>query len=347
MFFARESITNRFSRGWWRCQQWLTMQCAGSVLLAMMIIVAGESNPASWPLPQAGSMVSAWVDSGEAASGLSFSLLGANENHGPYADFELSSQKSVNLDMVTLLQETKFPELPFIAELPLSSAPHLSEGLLGLEGEARKKEFIGAILPTVMVAVNEVSQERQQLLAILAELGGQPEEYTFSEDQLAWQLQLGVDKTQFILSLVRKYRTTSASDLVAMVNVLPPSMILAQGALESGWGGSRYALEANNLFGMYYSHRVSQLNDSDGYSTLRIKEYDSILESVRAYVLNINRLPAYRELRQIRSLTLDPMQIVEGLTRYSERKEYYVNDVKNIININNLQEYDALIPAAG
>ncbi len=347
MLLGRDSVSNRFLNGWWRWQQWLALPCSGPLLLAMMVTVVGDSYPLSCSLPHGGVFAAAVDGKEQVAPEATCSPLKQKENSGPYVDFELTPPLTDNREMVTLLQETKFPELSFVADVPLSSARHLPQGIGGLEGEARKKEFIGALLPTVMVAVNEVSQERQQLLAILAELGGQAAEDTFSEEQLAWQLQLGADKTRFVLSLVRKYGTASAKELVAMINVLPPSLILAQGALESGWGGSKYAVEANNLFGMYTSGRASQLNATDGLSAPRIREYDSILESVRAYVLNINRLPAYQELRRIRSHTLDPMQIAEGLTRYSERKEFYINDVKQIITLNKLQDYDALIPAAG
>jgi Bax protein len=348
MLFGRHTVPNCFRNGWWRWQQCLAGQgYVPALLLVMMIVVGGDASQVRRFIHQIADLDLTMVGKGQAEQSIAITPPEQTDKRDYHAGDELFPPVAVNLEMVTVLQETKFSELGFIADLPLSSAPHLPEGLGGLEGDARKKEFIGALLPTVMVAVNEVSQERRQLLAILTELGGRVDEYTFSEDQVAWQQQLGSDKSQFVFTLVRKYRTASAAELVAMVNVLPPSLILAQGAIESAWGGSRYALEANNLFGMYSSGGGSQLNTTDGLSAPRIKGYGTILESVRAYVLNINRLPAYRELRRIRSQTLDPMLIAEGLTCYSERKAYYIKDVKHIITLNKLQDYDALIPSAG
>ncbi|HKJ91279.1 MAG TPA: glucosaminidase domain-containing protein, partial [Oceanipulchritudo sp.] len=40
-------------------------------------------------------------------------------------------------------------------------------------------------------------------------------------------------------------------DLRRRVDVIPPSLALAQAALESGWGTSRFAREGNNLFGIW------------------------------------------------------------------------------------------------
>lgn len=232
--------------------------------------------------------------------------------------------------------------------LALSANFRLPDNIDGLEGEDRKKLFIGVVLPTIMVVLDEVGQERQQLLAIINELGDGSADVTFAEDKLDWQQVIGEEKSRFIIGLTRKYRTLSAKELLAMVNVLPPSLVIAQGALESSWGASRSATEGNNLFGMYMTVEHGGKNDTGGSGKgTRIMAYASILDSVRAYVLNINRLPAYRELRRIRCQTLDPMRIAEGLAEYSERKEYYIADVKNIIVGNKLQDLDALIQVAG
>jgi len=40
-------------------------------------------------------------------------------------------------------------------------------------------------------------------------------------------------------------------ELILHVDTLPPSLVLAQGAEESGWGTSRFAIEGNALFGMW------------------------------------------------------------------------------------------------
>jgi len=227
--------------------------------------------------------------------------------------------------------------------LSLSVPSRLPEKLGNLDIEDRKKLFIDLLLPTVMVALDEVKQERQQLLTIIAELGGLSPDLSFDENIPGWQQQIGADNSKFILGLTRKYRTENADELVAMVNVLPPSLIIAQGAIESAWGASRHANKVNNLFGMYSNVDSGHTSSRDEGKAPKIMEYESILDSVRSYILNINRLSSYKKLRRIRSQTLDPMLIADGLTLYSERKEFYIADVKHIITHNNLQDFDTLI----
>jgi Bax protein len=319
-------------------------------VLAIMVIVFGESYPvfrqSASIEPLSSVSASVRTSSAEGCSGSdqlpagSLTPIAAEESAVP--------PLPIDKETVALLQEAKRWDMESLASLPqMSTAARLPEGIGELEGENRKKFFIDTILPNVMVAIHEVRQERQQLLAIISELGLPATELSFAEDELHWQHRLGADKTQFILALTRKYRTTSAEELVAMVDVLPPSLIIAQGALESAWGASHIANVDNNLFGMYTSENDTLADDQNAGKEPKIMEYDSILDSVRAYVLNINRLPAYKELRRIRSQTLDPMLIAEGLIQYSERKEHYIKDVKRIIAMNKLQDYDTAILAAG
>lgn len=260
------------------------------------------------------------------------------EIRSPGADI---SPQLIDKEMLALLKTARLESGPSAMAMPASVAERMPHKIGGLDGEDRKKLFIDVMLPTVMIVLDEVRQERRQLLAILSEMGGKVTELTFAAERLDWQRRVGPEKTKFLLALTRKYQTENAAELVSMVDVLPPSLILAQGALESSWGGSYYAREVNNLFGMYVkeSHRAARQP--------KIMEFRSILDCVRAYVLNINRATAYKELRRIRSQTLDPMRIADGLTEYSERKQLYIADVKRLIAANRLRHYDHLLLATG
>ena len=57
-------------------------------------------------------------------------------------------------------------------------------------------------------------------------------------------------------------RADTLRELLRRVDVIPPSLVLAQGAIESGWGTSRFARQGNNLYGQ----RVwrSDLKGGDG-----------------------------------------------------------------------------------
>ena len=46
--------------------------------------------------------------------------------------------------------------------------------------------------------------------------------------------------------LAKKYRVTSKEELLKVIDILPPSLVLAQAANESNWGRSRFAKDFNN-----------------------------------------------------------------------------------------------------
>jgi len=330
------------------CYRWSPVV---SNLLALGVILAGvwgsfDTHPTA-ALPMASSAschVSQEPEEGTFPPAKEGSLSPSPDQAGAEPVGYSSPSAALQSEYIALMRDLKLGDLDVADPMLSAVVSRMPEAIGDLAGDERKKAFIGLMLPTVMIALDEVRQERQLLLTIVAELGGDEDVLSFEEDRTDWQTRLGPDKAKYILALTRKYRTTSAKELVNMVNVLPPSLIIAQGAIESAWGASRMALNANNLFGVYASMVSSPAVRG---SEQRVVEYDSILDSVRAYILNINRLSAYKELRRIRLQTLDSMRIADGLSKYSERKGYYIADVKHIIEMNRLQDYDLLILAAG
>ncbi|MCF6289540.1 MAG: glucosaminidase domain-containing protein [Desulfobacterales bacterium] len=211
-----------------------------------------------------------------------------------------------------------------------------------------KKIFLHTLLPVAMIALNEVRLERSWLLAIIAKTGYAPDELVFTRQGWegrpgSWDSFLSSEERDFVYGLVRKYRTARANLLLRRVDVLPISLVLAQGAIESSWGRSRFVRQGNNLFGIWtWGGRGIVPSQREEGKTHKVKAYDSILDSVRGYLLTINRLAAYEPLREIRRQTSDPLALAEGLRLYSERREAYVLDVQEMIRGNDLKRYDRL-----
>ena len=210
----------------------------------------------------------------------------------------------------------------------------------------RKRLFLHTLLPPALLARQEVTMERTRLQSILAKIDCPSGGVIFTDNvnessQCAWQTSLTANDINFIEQLSRTYRTTSANELLARVNPLPASLILAQGALETSWGRSRFAREGNSIFGMWTwtTKGMVPAAREEGKSH-KVKAYDSILDSIRAYQLTLNRLKHYEHLRALRLETDDSLILAEGLTLYSERGEDYVSDIKSVILSNNLQSYD-------
>ena len=136
--------------------------------------------------------------------------------------------------------------------------------------------------------------------------------------------------------------------LLRRVDTLPPSLVLAQTAEESGWGTSRFAVEGNALFGMWTwgGKGVTPLQQRSGFGNYKIAYYESPLESVIAYMHNLNTHQAYQGLRKRRaelrkaSARVTGWELAKTLTSYSERGQAYVESLLSLMKVNKLQSTD-------
>jgi Bax protein len=209
-----------------------------------------------------------------------------------------------------------------------------------LDVETKKRAFLHTLLPAVLLARAEIEKERKVLEEIVARFEDR-RRLVFSGQDQHWQKRLSAAEIKFINHLAVKYRSARASDLLARVDTLPVSLIMAQAAIESSWGTSRFSELGNNLFGLWTWGEQGLIPAArEEGKNHKIAIYDSILGSVRAYHLTVNRLPAYRQLRKIRLETQNPLLMAEGLHHYSERGEDYVRELKSIIRYNQLDRYD-------
>jgi len=148
----------------------------------------------------------------------------------------------------------------------------------------------------------------------------------------------------------KKYRVESLFDrkeYLKRIDTIPISLALAQGAIESGWGKSRFVREANNIFGHWtWGERgLVPLNREEG-KTHRIRIFDSLKESVEAYALNLNRHYAYEMFREERARAHQEHKAFGGteaaktMIYYSEIREKYVDMLSKAMQDNNFHLYD-------
>ncbi|KJP42964.1 mannosyl-glycoprotein endo-beta-N-acetylglucosamidase [Klebsiella aerogenes] len=85
------------------------------------------------------------------------------------------------------------------------------------------------------------------------------------------------------------------NSLLERVDIIPNSMVATMAAAESGWGTSKLARVNNNLFGMKCGGGNCH-GAMKGYS-----QFESVEQSVQAYVRNLNTHPAYSSFRKSRA----------------------------------------------
>jgi Bax protein len=112
---------------------------------------------------------------------------------------------------------------------------------------------------------------------------------------------------------------------------VPTEMIVAQAALESGWGTSRFAVEGNNLFGIRtYDKDVPHmlLEGRTKWKGWGVRVFPTKCQGVEFFVKLLNNHPAYEEFRDVRTRMLvlgqelDAKVLIKTLKAYSTTKDY-------------------------
>ena len=163
--------------------------------------------------------------------------------------------------------------------------------------QRRQQVFVAFLLPLGRNANRAVLWQRQKLQQL----------YGF------WQRhhQLAASKQAWVTQLAKSYGMPDFKDghhagwlqLLARVDIVPLSMMLAQAANESAWGTSRFAQQANNLFGRWC------FSDGCGLVPARrpqgasyeVKVFATAYASVQDYVRTLNTNRAYAAFRQLRA----------------------------------------------
>ena len=205
----------------------------------------------------------------------------------------------------------------------------------------KKKTFFEYMLPMIRQANTSVLAQRESILSI--------REKFINEKDLdnAEQLLLEELLDTYHVDVENEITMAHITELLSRCDIVPAGLILAQSANESAWGTSRFAVKANNFFGLWCFKKGCGLKpaDRDDDALHEVAKFESVSHSVRYYVKTINTNNGYKNLRKIRAElrieneTITGMVLAEGLLRYSERGKAYVKEIQSMIRYNNLSRY--------
>ena len=227
---------------------------------------------------------------------------------------------------------TETVEVDSLSQVLLLTGPQVKpklythvRGLASLPVAQAKETFISAVLPAILVAKHEIETMRTKMSQL--------------KEKRKWE---EADSAAY-LEEQEKFKSKNLDDLIFRMGTLPNSIVLAQAAVESGWGKSRFFLEGNNLFGVW-SYNSDEPRIAAGLNrmgkTIYIRSYENISESILHYFEVLGSAHAYRGLRKARQEETDPFLLLPHLKHYSERRTTYTNQLKAMILQNDLMMYD-------
>lgn len=206
----------------------------------------------------------------------------------------------------------------------------------------KKSAFINTITREARPILYTIGKQRTILLGLyLRYRSGDP----LSDDEQQWVLKLARHmEVKDFDSDIRK----SWIQLIKRTDAIPLSLLIAQAAIESAWGTSRFAREGNNYFGIWCSSPgcgIIPRQRAEG-ATHEVESYPTVGNAVRKYIHILNTRPAFKELRtlrhQQRASLLSPTgsMLIKGLGRYAKNGSEYMETVRKVIRQNQLGLYD-------
>ncbi len=195
----------------------------------------------------------------------------------------------------------------------------------------RKELFIQIVLPLILEENNKILLDRKKLFTILNKNNNSKSDDIWLNKKFK---QYGVANKD-IPTLKRR------------MDIIPVSMAIAQAAKETGWGTSRFALEGNALFGQWtYTDKGIKPAAADAGTTHKVMMFNVLKSSVRAYARNLNTHKSYKKMRFVRAIQrdnfgkLNSIELVSYLDNYAETGKEYTVVLKQIIEQNELTDFD-------
>jgi uncharacterized FlgJ-related protein len=213
--------------------------------------------------------------------------------------------------------------------------------------QQKKELFYRFMLPLIVHANDMVMERREGLFRMQATLAAREDQADADMQALreaAALLRITTQEEAEALTSSSKNLAAVLDEAIYKLDLIPAGLVLGQAAYESGYGTSRFAVEGNALFGQwtYGGKGLVPEQQRKNLGDHRIAAFDWPFDSVRGYFINLMSHPAYEDFRRLRAQLradgkpLTSMELADGLTRYSERGQEYVDTLKGIMRVNRL-----------
>lgn len=194
------------------------------------------------------------------------------------------------------------------------------------DARARKTLFIAKMLPLI-------AEENERILSHRAVIErGSADAAHVNALASAYGLKAGASRTA----------------LLTRIDQIPESLALAQAAIESAWGTSRFARDGHAYFGERTYNLSAPGMKPRRASGFLVKSFQGTRASVRSFMLTLNRHRAYTQFRAhratLRAQGIRPsgLDLAPYLHAYSEIGDAYIQRILITVRANALSDFDGI-----
>jgi len=196
--------------------------------------------------------------------------------------------------------------------------------LAKLDVKTKKKKFFNMMLPAILISKAQLDKDYQKV------------------EKLNKAESINQQDEKWLAGLKKRYRAENNTMLLTRMHTHPSSIVLAQSAIETGWGTSRFFVQAMNAFGVWSYNKSEpriKARETRKGKAIYVKKYSSLNHTIDDYFVTLGRGP-YKKFRQKRLTVKNPLTLIKYLDQYSEIREKYVKRLRSVITYNKLQRFD-------
>jgi Bax protein len=237
----------------------------------------------------------------------------------------------IALVILSFFMGVKFPQ-----QLPVNAHISQVESL-----DQQQQDFVALMVPKIDIANQQIMALRQQILLLRARVAAHKRISDIDKNFL---------KATAVTYGVAPFNVNDVADidqLLAHVDIVPTSLVLAQAASESGWGSSHFARAADNFFGQHcYETSCGIMPEGVKNSDFEVQKFDTVTAAINGYLYNLNTNSSYQKFRDARARlraegrALTGPLLVSYLINYSALGHNYISMVNSIILVHGFSHYD-------
>ena len=228
------------------------------------------------------------------------------------------------------------PKTPLVPPKPVYVTREFTKRIpdfhVELPTKQQKENFIGIVLPLILAANEEINQRRSAIMRAA--------EQSNRDSLETWARLYRVKSDGKSLDELQR-------DLLQRADIVPVSLALAQAAIESGWGTSRFARQGNALFGQWAWQADAGLKPAEASNSRAVvRSFPNLFGSVRAYMHNLNTHSSYATFRERRTMLRTRAagdlgyQLANFMGNYAEIGDAYIRKLQQLIRSNKFGKYE-------